>query len=214
MSLFLLTADTPDTSIIISDLIFTGWNMEVICRFLDKIRIPFIIEKIWHLLTSVSILTQSEADAALCVFGANAIRYDKVRVAEGRILYIISKFIDNRAFSLFYTVNFSKKSGHSRAELDIVVHELVHVLQFEKIGSLYIPQSLQAQMKEGYDYGGWTKLAQDWHDGKHFCDFNREQQGRIAQDYYKLVIVAALPLDDPVNLAYQPFIDELRRGEL
>jgi hypothetical protein len=188
--------------------------MEAICRFLDRIHIPFIIEKIWHLLTSVSTLTPSELSVASCVFGANAIRYDKVRVAEGRILHIVFKFNGNRAFTLFHTINFGKESGDSRAELDIFVHELVHVSQFEKIGSLYIPRSLQAQMNEGYGYGGWTQLAQDWHDGKHFRDFNREQQGQIVQDYYNLVISADLPLDDPVNLAYQPFIDELRRGEL
>ena len=187
--------------------------MEAICSFLDKIRIPFIIEKIWHLLTSVSVLTTSELSAASSVLGANAIQYDKVRVAEGRILYIISKFIRNRAFTLFHTVNFSKESGHSRAELDIVVHELVHVLQFEKIGSLYIPQSLQAQMNEGYGYGGWTQLAQDWHDGRHFRDFNREQQGQIAEDYYNLVVSPALPPDAPVSLAYQPYISELRNGD-
>jgi hypothetical protein len=188
--------------------------MEIIFRFLDRIRVPFVVEKIWHLLTSVSTLTSSELAAASCVFGANTIQYDKVRVAEGRILCIISKLIRNRAFSLFHTINFSKVSGNSRAELDILVHELVHVLQFEKIGSLYIPQSLLAQMKEGYGYGGWTQLAQDWNDGRHFHDFNREQQGQIAEDYYNLVISAALPLDDPVSLAYRPFIDELRNGEL
>ena len=188
--------------------------MEAVCRFLDRIRIPFIIEKIWHLLTSVSVLTASELSAASCVLGASAIQYDKVRVAEGRILYIISKIIRNRSFTLFHTVNFSKESGHSRAELDIVVHELVHVFQFEKIGSLYIPQSLQAQMKEGYDYGGWTQLVQDWNDGRRFRDFNREQQAQIAQDYYNLVISPALPPDDPVCLAYGPFIGELRNGDL
>jgi hypothetical protein len=148
------------------------------------------------------------------VFGAGAISYDKVRVAEGRLLTIIFKFNGNRAFTLFHTINFPKKSGDSREELDIVVHELVHVFQFEKIGSLYIPQALRAQMNEGYGYGGWEQLAQDWANGKRFRDFNREQQGQIAQDYYNLVISPHLPTDDPVRLAYQPFIDDLRRGDL
>ncbi|MDD4923640.1 MAG: hypothetical protein PHF74_02235 [Dehalococcoidales bacterium] len=188
--------------------------MEAICKLLDKIRTPFVFEKIWHLLTSVSTLNPSELSAASSVLGANAINYDKVRVAEGRILSLIFKFNRDRAFTLFHTVNFPKKSGYSRTELDIVVHELVHVLQFEKIGSLYIPQALRAQMKEGYDYGGWQQLEQDWVSGKHFRDFNREQQGQIAQDYYNIVISAALPHDNPVSLAYQPFIDELSNGDL
>jgi hypothetical protein len=184
------------------------------CRLLDIIRLPPVIEKIWHLLTSVSILKSSELSAAASVLGANAINYDKVRVAEGRILSIVFKFNRNRAFTLFHTINFPRKSRGSRKELDIVVHELVHVLQFEKIGCLYIPQALRAQMNEGYGYGGWEQLAEDWNNGKHFRDFNREQQGQIAQDYYNLVIRSGLSPDDPVSLAYQPFIDELRSGDL
>ena len=50
--------------------------------------------------------------------------------------------------------------------------------------------------------------------GKRFCNFNREQQGQIAQDYYNLVINPHLSPDDPVRLAYQPFIEDLRSGEL
>jgi hypothetical protein len=209
-----LTAGITDTSISISGLILTGRDMKAICGFFDKIHAPVVFEKIWHLLTSVSVLAASESAAVSSVFGANAIRYDKVRVAEGRILWIVFKLNNDRAFTLFHTINFPGKRGHSRDEPDIVVHELVHVFQFEKIGSLYIPQSLQAQMQEGYDYGGWTQLVQDWLDGRHFRDFNREQQAQIAQDYYKLVSLISLPLDDPVSLAYQPFIDELRNGEL
>ncbi len=210
-----LTADSADTSISVFGVHCQGCKiMETFCRLLDKIRAPLVFEKIWHLLTSVSILRSSELSAASNILGTNAISYDKVRVAEGRILSVIFKFNRNRAFTLFHTINFPKKSGCSRNDLSLVVHELVHVFQFEKIGSLYIPQALRAQMKEGYDYGGRQQLAQDWSVGKHFRDYNREQQGKIAQDYYNLVICTALPDDDPVRLAYQPFIDELRNGEL
>jgi hypothetical protein len=188
--------------------------MEALCKFLDKICLPQVVEKIWHLLASVSILKASELSAAASVLGANAIRYDKVRVGEGRFLSIVFKFNGNRAFTLFHTINFPKKSGYSREELDIVVHELVHVFQFEKIGCLYIPQALRAQMNEGYGYGGWEQLVQDRAAGKRFCNFNREQQGQIAQDYYNLVINPHLSPDDPVRLAYQPFIEDLRSGEL
>jgi hypothetical protein len=188
--------------------------MEALCKFIDIIRLPLVVEKIWHLLTSVSLLKSSELAAAASVLGAGAISYNKVRVGERRLLTIIFKFNGNRAFTLFHTINFPPKSGDSREELDIVVHELVHVFQFEKIGSLYIPQALRAQMNEGYGYDGWEQLVQDRVDGKHFCNFNREQQGQIAQDYYNMVIEPELPPDDPIRLAYEPFIDDLRRGEL
>ncbi|NLT28479.1 MAG: hypothetical protein GXX97_05370, partial [Dehalococcoidales bacterium] len=77
--------------------------MEAVCRFLDIIRAPSVLEKIWHLLTSVSVLRSSELSAASSVLGANAISYESVRVAEGRILSVIFKFNRNRAFTLFHT---------------------------------------------------------------------------------------------------------------
>jgi len=211
----ILTAYGADNSISVFGVYRQGSKiMETFCRLLDKIRAPLVFEKIWHLLTSVSILKSSELSAASTVLGTNAISYERVRVAEGRILSVIFKFNRNRAFTLFHTINFPKKSGCSRTDLSLVVHELVHVFQFEKIGCAYIPQALRAQMNEGYNYGGWQRLAQDWSVGKHFRDYNREQQGQIAQDYYNLVICARLPDDDAVSLAYQPFIDELRGGDL
>jgi hypothetical protein len=188
--------------------------MAFICRVFDIMHGPGIFEAVWHFLTSVSILRPSELSAASAVLGVDIINYDRVRVAEGKILSVIFKMNGNRAFTTFHTINFPRKSGRSRERLDIVVHELVHVLQFDKVGSLYIVQSLKAQFKEGYSYGGWQQLSEDWNNGRHFRDFNREQQGQIAQDYYNNVLAANLPDDDLVSLAYKPFIDELRSGDL
>ncbi|MFC1902960.1 hypothetical protein ACFLX4_02710 [Chloroflexota bacterium] len=98
--------------------------------------------------------------------------------------------------------------------MDITVHELTHVFQYECIGSVYIWQALRAQRMNGYSYGGWQQLKQERDNGKHFRDFNREQQGQIAQDYYNKVIVQELPDQDPIRQAYEPFINELRSGEL
>jgi len=91
---------------------------------------------------------------------------------------------------------------------------MVHVYQFETVGSVYIWQALRAQKTNGYSYGGPDQLAKDRKNGKRFSDYNREQQGQIAQDYYNRVLTSAPPENDPARLAFQPFIDDLQAGIL
>ena len=70
----------------------------------------------------------------------------------------------------------------------------MHVWQYEEDGIIYIPEALGAQDGgAGYEYAGedtWSAKStalQDASDaGKDLTDFNREQQGDIVEDYYKL----------------------------
>lgn len=188
--------------------------MAWILRVFDASYGPRLFEAIWHFLTRASGLSQTETRAASSVLGTNAIRYDAVRVAEGGLLGLIFKLNKRRAFTSFHTINLSRSGSHSRLHLDIVVHELTHVYQFETVGSIYIWQSLRAQRTNGYEYGGWQQLKVNWSNGKHFREYNREQQGQIAQDYYSDVVAKGLLAEDPIRQAYEPFIDELRKGEL
>jgi hypothetical protein len=185
-----------------------------ILRIFDALHGPRLFEIIWHILTKVSALSETEINAASSVLGTSAIRYGAVRVAEGGLLGLISRLNKRRAFTTFHTINLPKSGGHSRLHLDIVVHELTHVYQFELLGSIYIWQALRAQRTTGYWYGGWQQLEEDWSNGKHFRNYNREQQGQIAQDYYCEVIAKGLLAEDPIRQAYEPFIDELRNREL
>lgn len=185
-----------------------------IFRIFDLFRGPRLFEVIWHILTKVSVLIETEIEAASLVLGTSAIHYGLVRVAEGRLLRVIFRFNKSRAFTTFHTINLPTSGGHSRSNLDIVVHELIHVSQFEHVGSIYIWQSLRAQRKTGYRYGGWQQLKEDRRKGKHFRDYNREQQGKIGQDYYSKVVAKGLLPEDPIRQAYEPFIEELRNGVL
>jgi hypothetical protein len=188
--------------------------MKAVFKVFDALHCSKLFEIFWHILANISTLSTSEINAASSVLGTSSIRYEDVRVAEGRLLNIVFKFNRNRAFTTFHTINFPKDDNHSRSQLDIVVHELVHVYQFEIVGSIYIWQALRSQRTEGYDYGGWQQLTEDWSNGKHFYDYNREQQGQIAQDYYNDVLAEEILDQDPISQAYKPFIDELRNGEL
>ena len=184
-------------------------------RGIDLVYKP--IEKFWHIFTNVSRLSEKEIEAASKVFGADSIRYDAVRVAEGKLLKRIPWLHKNRSFVTFYTINIHKPRDNSSEHLRTMVHELTHVFQFEVIGSIYSWQALRAQWAfrdKAYKYGDWKGLAANRNQGWLFHDYNREQQGRIAQDYYGRVIEEGRLAEDYIRRAYEPFINELRKGEL
>jgi hypothetical protein len=188
--------------------------MKWICRVFDTLHLPRLCELIWHLLTRVRALSEDELKAASLVLGANAIGYSAVRVADGRLLRLVFKLNKRRPFTTFHTINIHDPGTHSSQYLAIIAHELTHVYQFETIGSIYIWQALRAQRSDGYNYGGWQQLEKDWSKGRHFRDYNREQQGQIVQDYYITVVARGLSAEKPAFRAYEPFINELRKGEL
>ena len=187
--------------------------MNLIFRFLDALGVPRVFDLVWSLLTRVDPLTEAEVTAASSVLGPDAIDFGAVRVADGRILSLIFKINGGRAFTTFRTINIRTTGPKSRERVDIMVHELVHVYQFERVGSVYIPKALWAQWTSGYRYGGTPQLIRDRQEGKRFRDYNFEQQGQIAQDYYREVVARGLADSHPSRGAYEPFIEELRRGE-
>jgi len=188
--------------------------LEWISRVSDGLHGPRLFEVIWHILTRVTVLRETEIAAASSVLGNSFPPYETVRIAESGLLSLIFRIKAKRAFTTFHTVNLPSSGKHSRPNFDIIVHELVHVCQFELVGSIYIWQALRAQKTDGYRYGGWQQLEKDRSKGKHFRHYNREQQGQIAQDYYNEVVVKQRLAEDPVHQAYEPFISELRKGEL
>jgi hypothetical protein len=122
-------------------------------------------------------LNNREINIAKSVFG-NSINYDLVRVDSKALL---GPSWTDRAYVSFNTIN-----SWGSLEDDILVHELTHVWQYQEDGAIYMPEALHAQMGEGYDYGGPNGLWQAWQANKPFNEFNREQQGQIVQDYYRI----------------------------
>jgi hypothetical protein len=189
--------------------------MTWICRVFDALRGPRLFEVVWRRLVRLRALSQKELAAAVSVLGAKAINYSAVRVADGGVLGLIFRLNKRRAFVTFHTVNMPNAGASLSTKLDLMVHELTHVYQFEVVGSIYIWQALKAQRSaEGYNYGGWPKLAKEWGKGTHYREFNREQQAQMAQDYYKKVVARGLAADNTIAKAYAPFIAELRQGKL
>jgi hypothetical protein len=182
-----------------------AWMLNLFTRVFDLVGGPELTELAIHLLSKTSPLTPAMIAAASQVLGPNAIRWGDVRVAEGGILSLIFLINKKRAFTTFHTINLPPGD---KSRLDIVVHELTHVYQYEKAGGWYIAQAIHAQATVGYGYGGAAGLQSALATGKHFRDFNREQQAQIAQDYYNLVVGGS------PTAYYDPFIKELQAGDL
>ena len=185
-----------------------AWVGTLISRVFDLIGGPELVEFVLHIVSNATPLSSTERAAAQSVLGANALRWDEVRIDEGGVLGLVFKLNKGRAFTTFHSINMT---AADRANLSIVVHELTHVDQYEHAGSVYIGQALGDQIAEGahaYDYGGPGGLNADRAAGKHYADYGRERQAQIAQDYY-VDVTAGMPTSE-----YAPYIAELREGEL
>ena len=185
-------------------------------KLFDLLKGPALFALIWRPLVSASTsLTAGEIVEAKRVLGDSTIDYEKVRIAEGRLLTLIFKLNRHRAITIFNFINLPRSGRHVRTNTALVIHELTHVAQFNIVGSVYIPQALWAQkFGKGYEYGTWIQLQSDRATGLRFANYNREQQGKIAQDYYRFVLDPNLPANDDTRLAYEPFIDDLKNGKV
>ena len=177
-------------------------------QVLDLFGVPELFAFVWRAVTRATPLTGAEIVAATSVIGPLSLRFQDIRVAQGGVLRLIFRRNGGRAFATFHTVNLPATGYHERSNVEILLHELVHVYQYERAGSRYFAEALIAQHGAGYDYGGVEALQQARTQGKHLRDFNREQQAQIVQDYY----VQRSHWWD--TIAFEPFIVELREGKV
>jgi hypothetical protein len=182
------------------------WLHGVIVYAFDLVGGPEVVQIFWRILTQTRPLTELEIEEASGVLGPRAVRYQRVRIAYGGILASIFRLNNNRAFATWHTVNMPV---HRQDDIPLLIHELTHTLQYERAGTVYIGQGLWAQRKLGadaYRYGGSTGLANAYAAGIRYCDYNREQQGQIAQDYCARLRAGR------DSRHYEPYIEELRNG--
>ena len=119
-----------------------------------------------------------EIELAREVFG-DSINYKRVRIDEYAFFGPRQKRF---AYVSFYHIN-----SWGALQNSILIHELVHVWQFEQMGSVYIPRAVAAQFTmQNYDYGGVDQLRKAFELGKDFLSFNYEQQGDIVADYFRI----------------------------
>jgi hypothetical protein len=155
------------------------WWIELFVLCLDFLGIGELYEILMDWLKfNTRPLKNWERHLAYEIFG-NALNYKRVRLDEWaflgppqlRICYVSG-----------YVINSWGKMSNTT-----LIHELVHIWQYQNIGLIYIPRALNAQhSKEGDNYGGLERLKQYKKEGKTIFSFNLEQQAEIISDYYNL----------------------------
>lgn len=155
------------------------WWIECGFYLLDIIALPEMYETIMDFSKwKTRPLSDREIELAKSVFG-NSIDLRRVRVDESAKIACQHHHI--------YYVSFFTINAWGTFQKEIFIHELMHVWQFQRMGSVYIPQALLAQKTwMGYNYGGEEVLRKVIETKGGLDVFNLEQQADIVSDYYNL----------------------------
>lgn len=155
------------------------WVLDFGFYIMDIFCVPDVFEIIivW-VQPNIRLLNEVEKELVVRYFGTS-IHPDNVRInarMHRRIRLLALAFVS------FNTIHFDEKIS-----TPVFIHEMVHVWQYQRFGSVYIFRALKAQRSsEGYDYGGPEVLYHKMLGNHRFLNFNFEQQGEIFEDYCKM----------------------------
>jgi hypothetical protein len=155
-------------------------------------------------------LTSDEITEAKKVFG-NSLNYGLVKVCESSVMTF--GFGASYARTPFNTIFFppgtqEKYKGNTKAFMPWLIHEMTHTWQTQHGISVAQKTITALGGEKEYNYGGDKGLKDAWAAGKHFLDFNTEQQADICSHYY-----SALGSGRDTS-AFDPYIEEVRHGGL
>ena len=187
------------------------WALQLLLYTVETVGLFEAVQVLWGLIFRMRNLTDPEIAASRVVHPPGMIPYSLIRVDVDSLVSRIS----GGAVTTFHVLHFPKGGE----PLDVVVHELTHVAQYENVGAIYIPQALHVQSKYGrtggrgtgsaYDYEREGSLISQRAAGKKFKDLNRESQAELVQDYYLCqTATPPTPCSDMV-----PFIDDMQHGK-
>jgi hypothetical protein len=154
-----------------------------------------LVQRIFVLQGSERGLNQKEKELLRKVFGDSLALYN-IRLIQGRA----GVFGGNeRAFTLANTIYM--KNTDPALSPEILVHECVHVWQYQHVGSRYTSDALGAQavLKDAYDWK--TELARG---ASNWLDFNKEAQAKLIQDVWA---GGSLSVDGQVSFGSGCFYD-------
>lgn len=192
-----------------------GFHLLIVQCF-DLVGGPEIAQFFMHLITHTTPLTSKEKNLITSILGPQAMRYGDVRIAEGGLMKWVFKMNGRLAFTTWYTINLpqadeAKSDNHTRPNQSLLIHELIHVYQHEKVGTRYMTEAIYVLVmtkRDCYQYGGASGLQAATQQQKSYKQFNREQQAQIVQDYFTR-------LQKQANIdEYTPFIQQLRDGRV
>ncbi len=193
-----------------------AWILKLGTKSFDLLQGPAMAELGWLAIKrnqrGLSPLEYREAEKVF----AGTIPLYRINIDEKSLMaFVGAKFAGARHMGVttFHTINFTRRLRCTKGSSDMawLIHELVHVAQMQQVGSQYTVEALHAQFTEGYHYGGPEAL-----ENKALCEFNREQQAMIIEDYYHCVLYKKKHRRYgklPARL-YKEKVEEMRRGEL
>ena len=155
----------------------TLWLPGIFILLLDLLALPEIYDYLSNMLKRSSRpLTVDEIETARSVY-RDAFAYEQLRIDDRAVF---GPKYGHFAYVSYFTIN-----CYGRMTEQTFIHELMHIWQYQKYGSMYILHALWAQQtKENYNYGGLAKLMEAKRAGRRLAYFNFEQQADIIEDYY------------------------------
>jgi hypothetical protein len=167
------------------------WIAGLLLKGIDLMPIPLILETLMDVIKwKTRCMTPDEIKIAKSVFG-EAVNYALVGMDSASWPVKKGKAM---AYVTLHTINFEKSIPDH-----ILVHEMTHIWQYRKHGSLYLTEALFAQRwGGGYDYGGPDALKVNAEKG--LMAFNFEQQAEIVEDSFK----------STDKSAFEKYVDEIR----
>ena len=179
------------------------WPLELVLLCFDLLGLPDLWLQIQVLLfREIRLLNQYERKIITDFYGENGF-LDEVWM-NPRDLFGFKRFA--LAFVLHNTINYDRTISDG-----VLIHEFMHVIQYQKVGSPYILRALLAQnSKAGYQYGGPEQLYHNMIRGQSLWSYNYEQQAQIMQDYYKLKSKASGSLPVMELSSYELLLRELK----
>lgn len=155
------------------------WLLELVFYLLDLLAVPDLLVLLNRLVKpGQRKLTAREIALVRSVF-SNHVDYRKVQLDT-------RAYLGPRQFGFAYVGFYVINSWGSLTDPRLI-HELIHVWQYQHLGSVYIPRALWAQHAGGgYDYGGEARLCAVYKKGGSLLDFNYEQMGEVVADYFRL----------------------------
>ena len=153
------------------------WMAEIVVLFMELLGFGEIYETVTDFVKpKTRPMLNWEQQLARTIFG-NTIDYQQVRIDE-------SAYIGPKQY-LFCYVSFNIINSWHRMPNHILMHELMHVWQYQRMGAIYMIRALIAQHTEmGYDYGGIAAIKEKMASGETLFDFNFEQQADVITDCF------------------------------
>lgn len=182
------------------------WPIELILLICDLIGMPDFIMQL-RLITGPGLRLLNDQEKKIITEFYGELSFIHNIWMNSSDLFYFRRFA--HAYVIHDSINFYESITDS-----ILIHEIMHVIQYHLVGSVYITRALEAQQStDGYHYGGPEVLYHNMLSGKSIWQYNYEQQAQILQDFYDLKnMVSSAP--DISLTSYQMLLNEVKEKAL